>query len=95
MSKNELSVPQSVPMDGRAIYDYQIQSLEGKLLGFIESLGLPGKQEVACKELFKDIFYRTMYFETTYVYGEFLNPAIEKTRELNGDSNGRVGSSSK
>lgn len=71
-------------MDGRVIYDYQIQSLEGKLLTLIESLGLAEKQESALKDVFKDTFYRVVYFETTYVGGEYLQKAIIGWSETNG-----------
>lgn len=100
MSKKKESVdaPPSIPMDGRIIYDYQIQSLEGKILTFLESLGLPSKQEEAVKEMFRDIYYRQMYFETDYVYGEYLQDAIANSRRDAGVKDyervsGRIGSS--
>ena len=93
-NKNKTVSPlQSNPMDGRAIYDYQIQSLEGKLLTFIESLGLKDSQEKSAKDIFRDIFYQVMYFETEYIGGEFLNIAIENWIKLNGGRGNRVGSS--
>lgn len=68
-------------MDVRVIYPYQIQNLEGKLLTLIEGLGLSEKQETAVKELFKDTYYRTMYSETIYVFGEYAQPAIRQSAE--------------
>lgn len=89
MSKKQVNegVPiglSSSHVDGRMIFDYQVRSLEGKLLGLLESLGLTEKQEFAVKELLKDIFYRSMYFETEYILGEFVNDAITKSRERSG-----------
>lgn len=81
-------------MDGRIIYDYQIGSLEGKLLTFIESLGLRESQEKSAKEMFKEIYYRQMYFETEYVGGEQLNKAREDWIMENGERGPRVASSS-
>ena len=69
-------------MDGRVIYEYQIRNLEGKILTFIESLGLRESQEKSAKDMFKEFFYRDMYMETAYVYGDLLQPAIKKSKEM-------------
>lgn len=89
MSKNKVGVPAGNPLDGRVIYDYQIGSLEGKLLTFIESLGLRESQEKSAKDVFKGIYYPVMYFETEHVWGEQLNKAITESR-----ARGAVGSGS-
>lgn len=67
-------------MDGRAIYDYQIRELEGKLLTLIEGVGLGEKQDKAVKDMFRDIFYRAMYQETPLIAGEPLQFALNETR---------------
>jgi hypothetical protein len=71
-----IDMPVGTPMDGRVIYHYQIQSLEGRILTFIESLGLRESQEKSAKDIFRDIFYREMYFNTVEVWGEQLNAAL-------------------
>lgn len=68
-------------MDGRAIYDYQIGSLEGRLLTLVEGLGLRESQENAAKDMLKSILRTALYIDTTYVYGNYLNEAIKKSRE--------------
>lgn len=80
--ENSSVQPLGQSMDGRAIYDYQIGSLEGKLLTLLESFGLRESQENAAKDMLKSILRTSLYIETTYVYGEFLNPAIQKSVEL-------------
>jgi hypothetical protein len=67
-------------MDGRVIYDYQIQQLEGRILTFVESLGLSPSQEKAAKDIFRDVFYQAMYFQLKYVWGPELQEAIQKSR---------------
>jgi hypothetical protein len=57
-------------MDGRAIYDYQIGSLEGKFLTLVEGLGLRESQENAAKDMLKGILRTALYN---------LNNAIEKS----------------
>lgn len=75
-------VPVGHPADGRVVYDYQIGSLEGKLLTLLESFGLRESQENAAKDMLKSILRTSLYIETAYVYGEFLQPAIEKSVEM-------------
>lgn len=67
-------------MDGRIIYDYQIQSTEGKILTLIESLGLRETQEKSAKDIFREIFWREMFTGTERIHGEFLNKAIVASR---------------
>lgn len=90
LKSSKANVPSlGVPMDGRIIYDYQIQSLEGRILTFIESLGLRESQEKSAKDIFRGIFYPALYLETEYVWGEQLNQAIQESRKR-----GAVGSGS-
>lgn len=77
---SDIGFPKGNPMDGRVIYDYQIQTLEGKMLTFIESLGLRESQEKSAKDIFRDIFYRSMYFELETVHDKYFNDPIEKAR---------------
>ena len=80
MLKKGNAVPLGNAMDGRIIYDYEISQLEGRILTMIESFGLRESQEKSAKDIFKDIFYRTIYFDIKQVHGEYLNEAIAKSR---------------
>lgn len=71
-------VPGATPMDARVVYDYQIQSLEGRLLTFIESLGLRESQEKSAKDVFREIFYSGLYRELVWVRGEDIGPVVDK-----------------
>ena len=79
MSKKsqENNVPVSTPMDGRVIYDYMIQGLQGRLLTFIESLGLRESQEKSAKDIFRDIFY-SLYTETIWIEGDKIGPVVQE-----------------
>ncbi len=82
-----LAVPSNSPMGGRIVYDYEIQSLEGRLLTFIESLGLRESQEKSAKDIFREIFYDGLYQRTLYVRGELLQPVTEVAwKEKHGDA---------
>ncbi len=70
------TLPAGTPMEGRVIYDYQIQALEGRILTFIESLGLRESQEKSAKDIFRELFYRGMYNETLWVNGDMLGPVV-------------------
>lgn len=74
-------VPDGVPMDGRVIYNYQIKELEGRLLTFIESLGLREGQEKSAKDIFRDILYRSLFNETLWVRGGLIGPVVTKAYE--------------
>lgn len=74
-------MPTGVATDGRVIYDYQIGELEGKLLTLIDSLGFDENREKATKDLLKGFLRQSLYCETRYVFGEFLNEAIKKQIE--------------
>lgn len=63
-------------MEGRVIYDYQIRELEGRLLTFIEMLGLRESQEKSAKDVFRDMFYKGLYQETIWIRGEMLEPVV-------------------
>lgn len=73
-------------MEGRVIYDYQIRELEGRLLTFIEALGLRESQEKSAKDIFRDVFYSIMYQQTVWVSGPVIGPAVtaayDEAREL-------------
>ncbi|MBC9882165.1 hypothetical protein G8O24_33090 [Bradyrhizobium sp. INPA01-394B] len=86
-------VPSGDPMDGRVIYPFQISDLEGRLLTFIEGLGLRESQEKAAKDLFRDIYYTIMWDRTHYVDGRCLNEAIVKSDALR--SGAQVGGSAR
>lgn len=75
-------------MDGRVIYSYQIGELEGKLLTLIESLGLSEKQEKAVKDVFRDTYYRIVYGETAYIYGDHLHKVLDAMKS---DDRGMTG----
>jgi hypothetical protein len=77
--KQNSSAPLGSSMHGRAIYDYQIGSLEGQLLTLLEGLGMRESQEKAAKDMLKSILRTSLYIETKYVYGDFLNDAISKS----------------
>lgn len=79
---NGVPVPNPLsPMDGRAIFDYQIGSLEGRLLTLLESFGLRESQENAAKDMLKGIVRTSLYGDTYYVYGDLLQPAIEESNK--------------
>ena len=81
MSKKNVqaNLPAGTPMEGRVIYDYQIRDLEGRLLTFVESLGLRESQEKSAKDIFRDIFYSVLYQQTLRVSGEMLGPTVTAT----------------
>lgn len=67
-------------MDGRVVYDYQISSLEGRLLTLVETIGLHEKQEEAVKDMLRGILRTALFIETEYVGGDQLNKAIQEYR---------------
>lgn len=78
MSNSQVIASQPAPIDGRIIYDYQIGSLEGRVLTFIESLGFTESREKAVKDIIKGILRTELYVECKIVRGVFLNEAIQK-----------------
>jgi hypothetical protein len=90
MSKAKSLPPSGIPMDGRVIYHHQISELEGKLLTLIESLGLKEKQEESVKNMFRDIYYRVVYYELEYLGGIQINKAIEDWVKENGERGQRI-----
>ncbi len=90
MNKKNVTVPLGAPMDARIIYPFQIQQLEGKILTFLESLGLRESQEKSAKDMFKDIFYRIMYFDTEYIGGDEVQNAIREWTSKNGQRGERT-----
>jgi hypothetical protein len=90
MSKKQNPVPLGTPMDGRVIYHHQISELEGKILTLIESLGLKEKQEESVKNMFRDVFYRIMYYELEYLGGIQINNAIQDWVKENGERGQRT-----
>lgn len=68
-------------MDGRIVYDYQVGSLEGHLLTFIETMGFEGSREEAVKDIIRGIVRRALYLECPAIQGKYLEEAIEKDRK--------------
>lgn len=73
-------VPLGKPMDGRALYDYQVSYLEGQIITFIESMGFDEKREKSVRDIIIGYIRTICFLETEYVCGEFLNEAILKSR---------------
>jgi hypothetical protein len=71
--------PSGEPMNGHALYDYEINSLIGRLLTLVESLGLRESQESAFKDLVRQEAFKL--FQCQGVRGDLLNKAIEATIE--------------
>lgn len=86
--------PSNMPIatfgDGRLVYEYQIRNLEGSLLTHIESLGLPDKQETAFKEVFKGIFYRALYQESKYLWGDLTGEIEKQVAEVSENRHGTL-----
>lgn len=67
-------------MDGHALYDWEVNTLIGRLLTLVESLGLRETQERAVKDLVRQEV--SHLFSCQGVDGEALNTAITKTTEI-------------
>lgn len=72
---------------GYIIEDYKISHIEGKLLTFIESIGLRDTQEKATKDIIREIIWSLYNSDNTWITGEDIIAIEQKYRE---NGSGRV-----
>ena len=82
MKKSNLStinVPDS--LSGTVVFDYVVSSVEGRLLTFIEAMGLPQSQEKAAKDIVRQELWK-VYQDSVYITGEQVQEIAERNRSM-------------
>lgn len=76
--------PSQISLASLVIAPWEIQSIEGKLLTIVESIGLPQKQEEAVKGLVRQAIWDKLNYSDSrlYVYDDMFIPLQESNKKV-------------
>ena len=82
MKKSNLpTINGPVPLSGTVVFDYAVSCVEGRLLTFIEAMGLPQGQEKAAKDIVRQELWK-VYQDSVYITGEQVQEIAERNRNV-------------